>query len=169
MKHRVIPHHNSPRLSRRHRLWAWSILGLLWGSGVAWLVCRYALVQHGEFGDLPHPLQGWMLRLHGLAAFASLWLVGLLWGLHITRAWPTRKRRITGIGMVAAALLLVLSGYLLYYGGESLRDIAAPLHWILGLAGLPLALVHMPRRQRGQNEKSSAATRATEDPVKQST
>ena len=162
MKHRrVIPHHVSPRLSLRHRWWVWSILGVLWISGAVWLYCRYGLVQHGEFGDLPHPLQGWVLRLHGLAAFASLWLLGLLWGIHIARAWPTNKRRYTGIGMFAAASILVLSGYLLYYGGEGLREIASPLHWILGLASLPLALVHMPRRQRRQDEKSATEVSAT--------
>jgi hypothetical protein len=163
---RLTAHHLSPRLSPRHRWWAWGILGLLWLSGAAWLYCRYGLVQHGEFGDLPHPLQGWVLRLHGLAAFASLWLLGLLWGIHITRAWPTRKRRYTGIGMFAAASMLVLSGYLLYYGGESLRDIASPLHWLLGLASLPLALAHMPLRQPRQNENSSAAAGATQDACK---
>jgi hypothetical protein len=158
MKHRgVYFPHNSPRLSRRHQRWVWSILGLAWASGAIWLVFHYGFVQHGEFGDLPHPLEGWSLRLHGAAAFASLWLLGLLWGLHITRAWPTKKRRATGIVMLSAAGVLVLSGYLLYYGGETLRDIAAPLHWVLGLLALPLAIVHMRRRRRAAGNSTRNA------------
>lgn len=47
--------------------------------------------------------------------------------------------------MISGAALLVLTGYLLYYGGESVRDVAVPLHWGLGLASLPLAVWHMRR------------------------
>ena len=50
--------------------------------------------------------------------------------------------------MAAAAGVLVLSGWTLY-GSEDLRALAAPLHWGLGLAALPLALLHMRRRRRG--------------------
>jgi hypothetical protein len=121
-------------------------LAALWLTGAAWLVLHYGFAQHSEFGDLPHPLEGWSLRAHGAAGFATLWILGLLWGIHIARAWPTGRHRRTGIGMIAAGALLVLTGYLLYYGGESVRETAAPLHWALGLASLPLALVHMRRR-----------------------
>lgn len=139
----------SPRLSRRHERLVWAILGLTWLSGALWLLFRYGLQQAGEFGPLPHPLQGWWLRLHGAAAFAALWLFGLLWGLHIPRGWAQGRRRRSGGSVALAAGVLVLSGWLLYYGSEDLRAFAAPLHWGLGLAALPLALLHMRRRRRG--------------------
>jgi hypothetical protein len=146
VKHRrVVFHSATPRLSRAQRRWAWGTLLALWLTGTAWLVFHYGFVQHGEFGDLPHPLEGWSLRLHGAAGFATLWTLGLLWGVHVTRAWPTGRRRRTGITLISGAALLVLTGYLLYYGGESVRDVAVPLHWGLGLASLPLAVWHMRR------------------------
>lgn len=139
----------TPRLSRRHERLVWAILSLTWASGALWLLFRYGLQQPGEFGPLPHPLQGWWLRLHGAAAFAALWLLGLLWGLHIPRGWTQGRRRRSGGSVAAAAGVLVLSGWTLYYGSEDLRALAAPLHWGLGLAALPLALLHMRRRRRG--------------------
>lgn len=160
MKHRsVYVQRASPRLSRRHEWLAWGILGATWASGVLWLVYRYWLMQSGEFGPLPHPLQGWWLRLHGAGAFATLWMLGLLWGVHITRAWPLMLRRRSGLSMAITAGVLVLSGFLLYYGGESLRDYAAPLHWGLGLATLPLALLHMRRRSLARRAHDGAAMR----------
>jgi len=161
MKHRTVyVQRASPRLSRRHEWLVWLILGATWGSGLLWLVFHYWLMQNGEFGPLPHPLEGWWLRLHGAGAFATLWLLGLLWAVHMTRAWPLSLRRRTGLGMGVTASVLVLSGFLLYYGGESLRAYAAPLHWGLGLATLPLALLHMRRRTQARRAHEGTPVRA---------
>src|SRR5689334_19626902 len=157
MKHRgVYVQRASPRLSSRHERLAWIILGITWASGVLWLVFHYFLQQPGEFGPLPHPLEGWWLRLHGAGAFATLWLLGLLWGVHMTRAWSLAQRRRSGLSMGITAGVLVLSGFALYYGGEDLRASAAVVHWGLGLATLPLALLHM--RRRAAQRRAHAAT-----------
>lgn len=133
------------RLSPRREKLVYAILGALWFSGVAWLVFRYFLRVPGEFGELPHPLESWWLRLHGAAAFATLWLLGLLWPTHVLPAWRAR-RRASGIVLAVLMAVLVASGWLLYYGGEATRTAVSPLHWILGLAlALPL-LWHALRR-----------------------
>lgn len=145
MKHvRYHPAGSAPpsrgRLNARREALVYAVLGLLWASGVGWLVFHYFLREVGEFGALPHPLEAWWLRLHGAAAFAGLWLLGLLWVVHLVPGWNAR-RRWSGIVLVVLLALLVVSGYLLYYaGGEQAREVIALVHWLLGLA-LPLPLL----------------------------
>ncbi len=154
MKHRrfhspLHPVSGRARLSQRREALVYIVLGVLWASGIGWLAFHYLLLQTTEFGLLPHPLEAWWLRLHGAAAFATLWLIGLLWAIHLVPAWKMR-RRISGIALAVLLAVLVLSGYLLYYaGGDDARAVIALLHWIIG-AALPLALLpHVLRRRRG--------------------
>lgn len=147
MKHRRVdlatlalhkPATGRARLSRRREALVHVVLGTLWLSGVAWLVFHHFLRVPGEFGELPHPLESWWLRLHGAAAFAALWLLGVLWPTHLLPAWRSR-RRASGIVLAAFLAVLVASGWLLYYGGEETRGAVSLLHWIGGLAlALPL-------------------------------
>lgn len=132
------------RLSQRHQRLVYAITALVWCSGVLWLVFHHFLRQPGEFGDSAHWLEWWWRSLHGLTAFAFLWLSGLLWGVHITRAWPTRQRRWSGSSMVCLSAVLVTSGYLLYYAGdELLREWTSLLHWVIGLGSPLLLFVHV--------------------------
>ena len=128
---------------RGRRLGVYAVAAGLWLSGVAWLVFHYFLGTEGPFGARPHPLEHWWLALHGALAFASLWTLGLVWGVHVVHAWPTRRKRWSGILLLAGAGLLVGSGYLLYYAGDdALRTDVALVHWILGLACPALFLAH---------------------------
>ena len=52
----------------------------------------YLLTKQGEFGPQSHPLEPWWLKLHGAFAFAFTWFFGLLWGTHVTVAWPRGRR-----------------------------------------------------------------------------
>ncbi|MEO7325400.1 MAG: hypothetical protein ABIW82_11290 [Dokdonella sp.] len=138
------------RLSQRREALVYIVLGVLWASGIGWLAFHYLLRQTSEFGLLPHPLEAWWLRLHGAAAFATLWLIGLLWAIHLVPAWKVR-RRFSGIVLAVLLAVLVLSGYLLYYAsGDSARAVISLLHWIVG-AALPLAL--LPHVVRGRHAR----------------
>jgi len=131
----------SGSLGRRRRWTLYFIALGTWLSGGLWLLYHYFLVKQGEFGPETNPLEPWWLKLHGAFAFAALWIFGVLWGIHITKAWPHRKRRWSGGTMTGIFLLLIVSGYLLYYvGDEKARPIVSALHWIVGLAS-PLALL----------------------------
>ncbi|MEO6341749.1 MAG: hypothetical protein ABIO49_01245 [Dokdonella sp.] len=137
-------------MSQRREALVYIILGVLWASGIGWLVFHYFLYQTTEFGLLPHPLETWWLRLHGAAAFATLWLIGLLWAIHLVPAWKAR-RRTSGIVLGVLLAVLVLSGYLLYYAsGDDARVAIALLHWIIG-AALPLAV--LPHVLRGRHAR----------------
>lgn len=109
--------------------------GGLWLSGGAWLIFRYFLRQLGEWGPEPNVLEPWWLRLHGAFAFAALWTFGLLWGVHIARAWGSGDRRRTGLLLLTWLVVQAGTGYLLLYAGDDgVFSLLSPVHWVSGLA-----------------------------------
>jgi membrane protein YdbS with pleckstrin-like domain len=125
----------SGSLGRPRRL-AIYITGIgLWLTGGLWLIYHYFLVKQGEFGPEMNPMEPWWLRLHGAFAFAAIWLFGLLWGIHITKAWPHKRSRWSGGAMTGVLALLTVTGYLLYYvGDDRVRPLISAVHWTVGLA-----------------------------------
>ena len=126
------------------RRWAVYITAAgLWASGALWLVAHYFLIRQGEYGPETSPAEPWSLDVHGGFAMASLWIAGLLWGVHVLRGWRSRRRRWSGGLLLCILLVLAVTGYLLYYlGDEGLRAIASLVHWVVGLLLLPLFLWH---------------------------
>jgi hypothetical protein len=134
-----------------HRLVAWQRLvlygsgGVLLLSGVAWLALHY-----GRSGDaLPSSLEAWLMRLHGLAAFAALFVFGVLAAAHIPNGWRFTHRRkwagqrTTGIVLCVLAGALATTSYLLYYfAPDSIRPGLGWLHSGLGASLTALVLAH---------------------------
>src|SRR5258705_2446598 len=112
------PAPRAPELSRSRRLAVYIIGGGVWLTGAAWLLAHYLLAQNGPFGPNPHPLEFWSRASHGAFAFAFLWLIGVLWNVHIPAGWRSLRRR-WSVGLTfGVAGCLVASGYLLYYLGS---------------------------------------------------
>jgi hypothetical protein len=129
------------RLSRGHLRWVYASAILLFGTGALWLVFHYFVHVHGEFGERPHALEVWWLRLHGASALLMCIVLGSLLPVHIRRGWHQRKNLTPGITMAVIALLLVISGYALYYfGTEETRPWISLFHWVIGL-GTPALLI----------------------------
>ncbi len=131
------------RLSRRRRYTLYFIsIGVLL-TGVLWLIYHYFMRTQGPFGYQNNPLEVLWLELHGAFSFASLWMFGLLWSVHIVRGWNMRWRRWSGGAVVGAVLLLTITGYMLYYlESRAWRDWTSIVHWVVGLAGLVLFFIH---------------------------
>lgn len=132
----MTTHVSKKRTLSHRRRWALYIVGVgVWSTGGLWLLFHHFLVRQSEFGPTENPLEPWWLKLHGAFAFAAVWIFGLLWGVHITKAWPHKQRRWSGGILTVVFVLLVLSGYLLYYvGDDRIRPVISLLHWGIGLA-----------------------------------
>lgn len=149
------------RFGRRHKHALYAAFYLAWGSGALWLLFHYFLRVEGEFGDSAHPMEIASLRLHGLAAFASLVAMGSVLPVHAKRAWELRRNRHTGVAMKASIAWLAASGYALYYFAPETHEAWLPVaHWATGLA-LPLAIaVHVSRGRRRAAPRPQALRRA---------
>lgn len=147
---REARHH--PRLQQRlghvHELWVYATGALLALSGLGWLVCHYLLRAPGP---APHPLEPWWMRLHGLAVLLFLAALGSVLPVHVRYGWRHRMNRGSGVPVLAAAGLLTLTGYGLYYlVDDDLRDWTSLVHWLVGLAAIVLLILHslLGKRQR---------------------
>ena len=155
------------RIGARYRRAVNIIAAGVWATGVLWLVFHYFLREPGAFGPAPHPLEAWWLRLHGAFAFGALWTLGLLSASHLLSGWVSRRRRSSGASLLAVAVVLTLSGYLLYYAGSDVvRPAVAVLHWSVGLAA-PLAFVwhrYLSTRGRGRSDFTGTDANGTGGP-----
>lgn len=146
---RPIP--RAPELSRSRLLTVYVITLGLWTSGAAWLLLHYFFFEDGQFGPNPHPVEFWSIAAHGAFSFAFLWLLGVLWSVHIPAGWRSLRRRWTGSTMFGIAAFLTLTGYFLYYFGDAdLRPVLAIFHWSVGLACPALFLLHRFARDPGR-------------------
>lgn len=94
-----------------------------------------------EFGPVRSPAEPLWLRVHGAAAMGVLVLLGYVVAKHVGPAWRSGRNRFSGGVMVLIHLLLIATGYLLYYAGaESWREWSSAVHIALGTA-LPLVLL----------------------------
>jgi hypothetical protein len=147
------------RLGKSHKAWLYGVLGLLWASGVIWLALHYFFTGQGEFGPTPHPFEKWALRLHGMAAFATLVAIGSVLPVHAWRGWQLKKNRHSGIVMKSFLLWLAVTAYALYYFAD---DEARPwLPWLHWGAGLVIPLVVTAHVMIGRMRKRLPESRAT--------
>ncbi len=138
-------------LSAAHRRTLYAVLLMVAVSGIAWLVPRYLLRDSGELADLPHPLESWLLKWHGAAAMAALVAMGSVLPWHAWRAWQARRNVATGLAMAAVLAFLTATGWAIYYlPGERAHEAAGLLHWLVGLALLPVMVWHVLRGQRSR-------------------
>ena len=141
MKTRTVPP-RAPQLSCARRRTVYAVGAGVWLTGALWVLFHYFFFRNGPFGPSPHPLEFWSRAVHGAFGFASLWVFGMLWGVHIIEGWRSGRRRWSGSFSFALFAWLVVSGYLLYYlGDDRLISAVSLLHWSLGLASpLPFLL-----------------------------
>jgi hypothetical protein len=127
------------RLAPKTRLWI-NFVGIgIWTTGLGWLIAHFLLNAQDPLGFANSSLEPLWLKAHGAFAFLALWTGGMLWGVHILRAWDSRRRRWSGTAVFSALLILIVTGYLLYYvADDGARGVISWAHWVLGLA-LPLA------------------------------
>lgn len=137
------------QLSRRHLAWLYSATAILWATGAAWV--WIAMFSRDETNPGAAAARPWLMKVHGGFAMVLLVVLGTLIPLHIRRGWRNRMNRKTGGGLVTTFVVLIATGYGLYYlGGEATRQAASQIHWIVGLAVPAIIAVHIWAGRRGR-------------------
>lgn len=106
-------------------------------SGVWWSYL-HDLTQSKAF-DLMHNL----LIIHGATAFVSMLILGALMPQHMRMAWHAKRNRWSGGSMAAIALVIIVTGFGLYYAGENYRDPVKWVHLIVGLVSIIALILHI--------------------------
>jgi hypothetical protein len=129
------------RLSPAHRRFFYLTFGILWLSGALWLVAEWA--NDSDLGPTRTPLQSQSMKIHGAAMLLYLSTLGSLW-THIQRGFAWRANRLSGSVIIAANVVLAVSGWILYYlADDRVRQWSSLVHWALGLTILPLLIGHI--------------------------
>jgi hypothetical protein len=129
------------KLSVRHRIWLYSVFGVLFATGLGWWLIHRTESAELQTGLEIRPVEPWLMKIHGAAAMLGLIILGALIPLHIKRSWRARRNRGSGSSMITVCILLIVTGYALYYaGGDHLRALASTAHLVLGL-GFPVLLI----------------------------
>ena len=149
---RVPLHIMSPAL-RSNTL---TVCALLWLSGCAWMVLHYFYPVRSAFGLGPNAWEPLVIRVHGIVAIGTVFLLGWISSRHISIAWNGQRNRISGIALSSACVLLALSGYALYYlADDQLRTTSAVIHQVLGVAAILSALTHWRRIDQSRSTGQS--------------
>ena len=151
------------RLARWQRIALYLSGTILLLTGAVWLAVHYSI--GAGAGELPHPVEAWSLRLHGLAAFAGVFVLGVLAAAHIPHGWRLSQRRDwvtqrrTGLWLCGLGALLVLSGYALYYfAPEAVRPALGWAHAGIGAAMGGLIASHRRGTLNGHHPASLRTT-----------
>lgn len=121
------------------------------------MLLHYCFQQVSDFGKMPNRWEPSLIRVHGILAIACVFLFGWLTSRHIVEAWRQRHKRSSGIFLLVAVTLLVLSGYSLYYlSDDAPRHGIAVIHQVIGVASAILALVHWLKRFSKRASKADA-------------
>ncbi len=121
----------------------YAVLILLIISGAVWLVAHYWPQYLGEYiGDWCDPwlVESWSMKLHGAVAMLAMFGLGTIFHSHLRAAWRQQRNHISGLVMASTLLLLIISGYGLYYFTDDARQWSEWTHWATGF-GLPVLLL----------------------------
>jgi len=118
-------------------------LGLLWLSGLAWLILHWFFAPEAEFGVALHPWQPRILVIHGVLAVVATFLFGWIAGSHVGAGWRRGAQRVSGILLIALLVVLALTGLGSYYlTWDGARAANSFMHEIAGMLAIVPALVH---------------------------
>jgi hypothetical protein len=127
----------------------WASLAVLLLSGV--VLVPGALELRAEM-DVPWRLPGGTrlvtAAVHALAALAFCGVLGSLAVIHMRAGWRRKKNRGSGGTLASFMVLLVLTGWGVYYAGERYASVVSIAHIVLGGGAVVAVVVHFIRAKR---------------------
>lgn len=115
---------------------ACSITGLMYLMGHQFQVQRSILGTHN------------ILVIHGIAAMLASLAFGSLLPFHIKAGYKSKRQWWSGFSQLGFLAALLITGALLYYSSEEIRDDVITTHWIVGLLFFGTFLLHAFTRIR---------------------
>jgi len=120
-------------MSRLGKMPSWQKSFVIYGmmtcsiTGLVYLIGHQFQIQRSTLGS--HSI----LAAHGIAAMLATLALGSVLPFHIKAGYKSRKQLWTGFSQLGFLATLLISGALLYYGPEEIRDSVIDAHWIVGL------------------------------------
>ena len=118
---------------------------ILYATGIAvWALASPRLQTTGDYGPEPSPLKPRFLHAHSVAGLFFLVLFGYLWHAHVEPGLQRQKKKLSGLTLLAALMILFSTVPLLFYlTGETARAWNAAVHTWLGAALLAPFVFHL--------------------------
>jgi hypothetical protein len=125
------------------RLTIFFVFGGVWLTGCTWLALHLYFETPDEFGVARHPWEPTLLWVHGVLSIALAYVFGWIMARHASEAWRQHKRRISGGLLTAAAAVLSISGFLLFFvTHDALQLQSARVHEVIGVLVTLFAIEH---------------------------
>ena len=133
-------------ISKRYRYFFYCVLGLSLVTGVSFWVFRRFFMVEGDFGPESHFLQYPMLQIHGFSAFVMMMSLGAIFASHIPKTWSSKRARKSGLFILIATSLSIVSAYILYYlVSEDWHEWLGNGHAIVGILLPAILLLHIKK------------------------
>jgi len=105
-------------------------------TGIAYLLGHELHVERAILGK--HSVLMW----HGTTAMVATIALGSVLPFHVKAGLKSKRKLWSGLSQLAFLATLLISGALLYYGPEEIRDQVITTHWMIGLAFFAIFLLH---------------------------
>lgn len=139
------------RLEPWHRRLLYSSFTVLGVTGIVWLMAQYWPLMT-PFAPSVNGLSrwsSWAMRIHGGAAMLALFIGGTLLNQHIRPGLKNLRNRRLGVSLITGFLILVISGYGLYYfAPDEVHQWWSVSHWLTGLIVTLVLPWHVRRGHR---------------------
>lgn len=132
------------KLGRRFKpVLLWTSFFLYTTGLAAWFLASNFQSDQG-YGLEPSPLKSWALHAHSAAGLLFLILFGYLWHAHVEPGLNQRKKKRSGLTLIAALGILFATVPMLFYlADESARSWTAAVHTWLGAILIAPFLLHL--------------------------
>jgi hypothetical protein len=105
-------------------------------TGIVYLLGHEFHIERSVLGA--HSVLAW----HGIAAILATIALGSVLPFHLKAGWKSKRKLWSGVSQLTFLATLLISGSLLYYGPEEIRDGVIATHWMMGVAFFAIFLLH---------------------------